>query len=349
MFFVSRLALACQNLNLETVFTQAEHLELLLEPFGKKVGSYFGTRGGASLPKDSAIAVCTIEKANSLINKLLEDGRVPELAVVVIDELHMVGDKDRSYLLELMLTKLRYAAGEGKGSIDKTSEDGLKRSELQIIGMSATMPNAAAVAKWLHAALYETNFRPVPLDEYIKVANSIYNKDMEVVRMIRKSADLAGKDPDHVVELCHELSGRTRAFFHKCICRSSFDSACCFLQVVQEGHSVLLFCSSRKACETSAKHVARFLPPHELMLCNTTSGPESAAIALEELQKCPAGLDPVLAETLPKGVAYHHAGLTVEEREMVEACYRSGVVRVLTATSTLAAGVNLPARRVIFR
>jgi DNA polymerase theta len=81
--------------------------------------------------------------------------------------------------------------------------------------------------------------------------------------------------------------------------------------VVQEGHSVLLFCSSRKACETSAKHVAKFLPDHAVRLRNTISGPESAAAALEELAKCPSGLDPVLAETLPKGIAYHHAGLTV--------------------------------------
>jgi DNA polymerase theta len=70
-------------------------LEALLEPLGKRVSSFFGTHGGASLPKEASIAVCTIEKANSLINKLLEEGRLPELAVVVIDELHMV------YLLNL--------------------------------------------------------------------------------------------------------------------------------------------------------------------------------------------------------------------------------------------------------
>uniref|UniRef100_A0A8R7K5V9 Helicase and polymerase-containing protein TEBICHI n=1 Tax=Triticum urartu TaxID=4572 RepID=A0A8R7K5V9_TRIUA len=307
---------------------KAEHLEQLLAPLGKHVRSYYGNQGGGSLPKDTSVAVCTIEKANSLVNKLLEDGRLSELGIIVIDELHMVGDQHRGYLLELMLTKLRYAAGEGNSESSSGETSGSSSGKagathgLQIIGMSATMPNVAAVADWLQAALYQTAFRPVPLEEFIKVGNQIFDKDMNIVRVLPKIADIGGKDPDHIVELCNE--------------------------VVLEGHSVLLFCSSRKGCESTAKHIAKYL---KVANVGSKEGSEfrDAASAVEALKRCPAGLDPVLEETLPFGVAYHHAGLTVEERDIVETCYRKGLVRVLTATSTLAAGVNLPARRVIFR
>ncbi|KAK1266849.1 hypothetical protein QJS04_geneDACA019368 [Acorus gramineus] len=307
---------------------KAEHLEVLLEPLGKHVRSFYGIQGGGSLPKDTSIAVCTIEKANSLVNRLLEEGRLSEVGVIVIDELHMVGDQTRGYLLELMLTKLRYSAGEGNVESSNSGNSGTSsgRSDalgLQIVGMSATMPNVAAVADWLQAALYQTDFRPVPLEEYIKIGNTILNKKMEVVRKLSKTADLGGKDPDHIVELCNE--------------------------VVQEGHSVLLFCSSRKACESTARHISKYLKKIAFTSREGVCEYGDVSSVLEALRRCPAGLDPVLEETLPSGVGYHHAGLTVEEREIVETCYRKGLVRVLTATSTLAAGVNLPARRVIFR
>ncbi|EEF45923.1 DNA polymerase theta, putative [Ricinus communis] len=306
---------------------KAEYLEGLLEPLGKHVRSYYGNQGGGILPKDTSVAVCTIEKANSLINRLLEEGRLSEIGIIVIDELHMVGDQNRGYLLELMLTKLRYAAGEGNsestsGESSGTSSKGDPAHGLQIVGMSATMPNVAAVADWLQAAFYQTNFRPVPLEEFIKVGNTIYDKKMDIVRTIPRAAELGGKDPDHIVELCNE--------------------------VVQDGHSVLIFCSSRKGCESTAKHVSKFLKKFSVNVQNNSEFLDIAS-AVEALRRSPVGLDPILEETLPSGVAYHHAGLTVEEREIIESCYRRGLLRVLTATSTLAAGVNLPARRVIFR
>lgn len=54
------------------------------------------------------IAIATIEKANSIINRLMEEGDLSTLGAIVIDELHLLGDPNRGYLLELLLTKLKY-------------------------------------------------------------------------------------------------------------------------------------------------------------------------------------------------------------------------------------------------
>ncbi|THC96246.1 hypothetical protein EYZ11_004280 [Aspergillus tanneri] len=68
---------------------------------------------------------------------------------------------------------------------------------------------------------------------------------------------------------------------------------------------------------------------------------------LAELRSLPSGLDPALETTLIRGVGFHHAGMTAEERELIAQAYDQGALSVLVATCSLAAGVNLPARRVI--
>ena len=68
---------------------------------------------------------------------------------------------------------------------------------------------------------------------------------------------------------------------------------------------------------------------------------------LRDASACP--LHPSLDRTLPRGVAFHHAGLTGHEKDAIEAAFREGTLAVIVATSTLGTGINLPAARVVFR
>ncbi|MCD4800847.1 MAG: ATP-dependent DNA helicase, partial [Methanococcoides sp.] len=57
----------------------------------------------------------------------------------------------------------------------------------------------------------------------------------------------------------------------------------------------------------------------------------------------------VLANCIRKGVAFHHAGLNSNHRKLVENGFRQNLIKLISSTPTLAAGLNLPARRVIIR
>lgn len=74
---------------------------------------------------------------------------------------------------------------------------------------------------------------------------------------------------------------------------------------------MLIFCSSRKGCESTARHVSKFLKRFSVNVHNDGSEFVDITSAIDALRRCPAGLDPILEETVPSGVAYHHAGLTV--------------------------------------
>ncbi|KAL8717169.1 MAG: hypothetical protein Q9225_005560 [Loekoesia sp. 1 TL-2023] len=68
---------------------------------------------------------------------------------------------------------------------------------------------------------------------------------------------------------------------------------------------------------------------------------------IHDLRSLPVGLDEALEKIILRGVAFHHAGLTGEEREILASAYDNRIINVVVATCSLAAGINLPARRVI--
>jgi replicative superfamily II helicase len=70
------------------------------------------------------------------------------------------------------------------------------------------------------------------------------------------------------------------------------------------------------------------------------------------VEKWGYNLDEVSEEiinALINGIGYHHAGLSSNEKSLVEFCFREGFVKILSATTTLSAGVNTPARAIILK
>ncbi|CAL9700274.1 unnamed protein product [Knipowitschia caucasica] len=298
------------------------YLQNVFEEVGVRVEGYMGSTVAAGGFSALDVAVCTIEKANSLINRLIEENAMGMLGMVVVDELHMVGDSGRGYLLELLLTKILYLS-------QKQNITGSLSEGVQIIGMSATLPNLSLLAKWLGAELYQTDYRPVPLLEHLKIGSNFYDKSLTVIRKFTPAISVKGDD-DHIVSLCYET--------------------------VSEGHSVLLFCPSKNWCEKLADGIARefYSLQHKKTPCERDPQPVTLDVdglkeVVAQLKQTPAGMDPILQRTVPWGVGFHHAGLTFDERDVLEGAFRQTTVRVLAATSTLSSGVNLPARRVIIR
>jgi POLQ-like helicase len=73
--------------------------------------------------------------------------------------------------------------------------------------------------------------------------------------------------------------------------------------------------------------------------------PERKELLKELYKDMDQRICPVLQHAIHFGLAYHHSGLTTDERHLLEDAYANGVLCLLTCTSTLAAGVNLPAKR----
>ena len=285
------------------VHEKMNYLQDMFEPVGIKVGGFMGGQVPLGGLAAIDIAICTIEKANSLINRVLEEDSVDQLGMVIVDELHMVGDHHRGYLLELLLTKLLYVSKEKSGAI-------------QLLGMSATLPNLSTLAKWLNAVLYQTDYRPVPLQEMIKIGDTLYDYNFNAVDKLT-TGKMATEDEEIAAICCERIAN---------------------------GHSVLIFCPTKAWCEKLATTLAQSRSVQGAIIDRT--GLDSVC---EQLRRTPVGIDPVLLKTLPNAIAFHHGGLTFDERDIIEGGFRQCHIRVLVATSTLSSGVNLPARLVIVR
>lgn len=100
---------------------------------------------------------------------------------------------------------------------------------------------------------------------------------------------------------------------------------------------VIVFCATRKDTVKCAKEIA-------------TSSAAVGHTFRKRSDKVTTPLkDKDLTELVAVGIAFHHAGLDMNDRNAVEKLFLSGGISVIVATSTLAVGVNLPAHLVILK
>ena len=183
----------------------------------------------------------------------------------------------------------------------------------RIVALSATVANSDELASWLDCELIQTEWRPTKLIE------GVYEHG--TVRMNNNTR----------FQIEHSGTPGTAAI----------DLA---IDSVGTGGQALIFAETRKRAASlaakAADAVQRRLSKEEKI--------QTARASLEILQKGEdSELTKTLAQLVGRGVAFHHAGLGSSSRSIVEDSFKKGFIKILTATPTLAAGVNLPARRVV--
>src|SRR3989338_3305661 len=111
------------------------------------------------------------------------------------------------------------------------------------------------------------------------------------------------------------------------------------LETLQMDKQVIIFLPSRASAEKTAEDLAKLTTFNLLELEN------SALHALSTPTKqCRR-----LSNSVRKGVAFHHSGLVAAQRDMIEEGFKIGTIKVICCTTTLAAGLSLPAFRVIIK
>ncbi|MEM2935721.1 MAG: DEAD/DEAH box helicase, partial [Candidatus Bathyarchaeia archaeon] len=183
--------------------------------------------------------------------------------------------------------------------------------DVQLLALSATVKNAEEAAEWLKAVSVTTEWRPVTLKEGVLLDDEAHFKDGNALKIKKETRNPAINLALHVIHL---------------------------------GGQALLFAGTRSNAVSLAKKVSKSVKP----LLSKTAERALARVAEKVLTTGErTRVSELLAELVKHGTAFHHAGLGGAHRRIIEDSFREGRIKVLTATPTLAFGVNLPARTVV--
>ncbi|MBN1336782.1 MAG: DEAD/DEAH box helicase [Deltaproteobacteria bacterium] len=280
-------------------------------------------------------APCLVMTTEILRNMLLSGDLPAGLRHVVLDEIHFLDDPERGTTWEEVLLYLP--------------------PEVQILGLSATLSNLEEFAAWLtsvrghEVVVVREDRRAVPLvlkicsrQEGLLEPAEFDAAHRRWVRATRTAPPAPRRD-----RLTGQTSGRP---YGDRRLPGSKGPTTSHLDVVDRLHTegwlpCLYFVFSRHLCEVFAQEAARRGP---CLLAPEEVARVKGLVDRFEAEYGPDVLPPALGAAYARGVAFHHAGLHVRLKTLVEALYELGLTKVLYCTSTFALGINMPARSVAF-
>ena len=280
--------------------------------------------GDTAINRDAQIVVMTTEiYRNMLYGTLLGsvDENLKHLKYIVLDECHYMNDPERGTVWE---ESIIYSP-----------------SGIQILALSATIANAKDLAEWIsnvhtNTKLIESFTRPVPLRFF-------YFKESSLYPLLTTNHQLNPQLKQH-----KDSFNAHKQRFHDLQKHKAKNTEVKLPGMISELHKkgllpAIYFVFSRKGCELSLKDCQplgfSLLTPEERKTLSTL------------IQEKTYGNEFLFKHKhlgfLYQGLAVHHAGLLPQWKTIVEELFSKGLIKVVFATETLAAGINMPAKTTI--
>ncbi len=286
-----------------------DELKELGEKFGLTVGMGTGDRDGEAGNISKSDIVVCTSEKMDSLMRSRPEV-MRNVSIVVADEFHLIHDGDRGPTMEVNLARIRHW-----------------RPSAQIIALSATVGNSSELSEWLDAELITSEWRPVALEMSTMVENCIEP---------RRRID-AATESSTTLPAPRTLDGP-----------KSFPTWCALLDTIEQEGQIIVFVSTRRSAQSEARKLS-----DRLMKYLEKNDPERlsglSSLAEKISRESDSNMGDSLISCIKGGVAFHHAGLTSAQRKNVESGFKRGLIAAIIATPTLAAGVNLPARRVLLR
>jgi superfamily II RNA helicase len=273
--------------------------------------------GDLVLNRNAQILIMTTEILRNML--IQEEPEIKEFSYVIFDEIHFLGDLERGTVWEEVLIYLP--------------------REIKILGLSATITNIEHFAEWLSFVRSEKIHVIVERERKVPLEFHIAN---------REEGLLSTAEFEQVWRRKHHKLRKSKPWKDSTFNRAADEYRTSHSEVIEIIGSAYLPCLyfvfSRRLAETYARELEEI---HEKTLLSPSEQAEMEEI-IGGLEAKDRKVFFKLLQMYRKGIAFHHAGLNVLMKWLVERLYEKKLIKVLYCTSTFALGMNMPAKTVIF-